>query len=807
MPRDGWGEFAAGSVVAGYWLEERIGQGALSAVYSAYSARLDDRVALRILAPWLARDGGFRRSFTEEWRAVAAAGDPHIIPVLEVSEEPEALLVAMRLTQGGDVRTLLEREGPLAPGRTAELITQVAAALDAAHASGLVHRDLRPSSLLLDAPAEAGQPDFVYLSGFGLSAEALSDAGLPLLGPGTLDYAAPEQLAGRPADGRADQYALACVAFELLTGAPPVRREPDGPQAPAQVSAPPPLLSSRQVGLPAEADEVMSRALAFSPAYRYASCGEFAAELSRALGLDPAGSGLLAEPPARSPIRFPAGVWRSAASLAAGLGVSPAGRPGARPAEAGTGADAGGRAGPGLSHDTDAGPASEPPEAWPYGPRPPEPRRLAGRHAVGRLGPRRMEWPWPRRVSWSRAGWPGRLRPTLSGPLLAIASLTSVIIIGAVILLGRHQDGAVATRRPVAPLAAPGCSTATGRAPLLARMPSRRVTVSGRPFAAQETASGRFVFVTLGASIAVLRDGPRPFLLGTIRVPEAENGLAITPNGRYLLAAGGRGAVVISVARAERDAPRPVVGRLDAPRGDGAVGVAVSPDGRFVFVTLQHTTDLAVFSLSRALTSGFGPSDFAGFVPLGVQPVGLAVSPDGRWLYATSFQRSVRPMPSAGTLSVISLATAETQPARAVVSTVDAGCSPARVITDGPTVWVTARDSNTLLAYSAARLRTDPAGALQAEVRVGPAPIGLTFVDGTRRIVVADSDLHAAAGQRSTLAVVSTAAALARRPALLGFIPAGPLTRQVALADGGKLVLATSEDSGRLQLIEVRDLP
>jgi DNA-binding beta-propeller fold protein YncE len=437
---------------------------------------------------------------------------------------------------------------------------------------------------------------------------------------------------------------------------------------------------------------------------------------------------------------------------------------------------------------------------------------MAGRHAVGRLGPRRMEWPWPRRVSWSRQSWPARLRPALSGsalsgPLLAIASLTSVIIIGAVILLGRHQDGTVVTRRPVAPLAAPGCSTATGRAPLLARMASHRITVSGRPFAAQETASGRFVFVTLGSSIAVLRDGRTPFLLGTIHVPEAENGLAITPNGRYLLAAGGRGAVVISVARAERNAPHPVVGRLDAPRGDGAVGVAVSPDGRFVFVTLQHTTHLAVFSLSRALTSGFGPSDFVGFVPLGVQPVGLAVSPDGQWVYATSFQRSVRPMPSAGTLSVISVATAETRPARAVVSTVDAGCSPARVITDGPTVWVTARDSNMLLAYSAARLRTDPAGALQAEVRVGPAPIGLTFADGTRRIVVADSDLHAAPGQHSTLAVVSTAAALARRPALLGLIPAGPLTRQVALADGGQLLLATSEDSGRLQLIQVRDLP
>jgi DNA-binding beta-propeller fold protein YncE len=261
------------------------------------------------------------------------------------------------------------------------------------------------------------------------------------------------------------------------------------------------------------------------------------------------------------------------------------------------------------------------------------------------------------------------------------------------------------------------------------------------------------------------------------------------------------------VARAERDARDPVVGRLTSPRGDGAVSVVTSPDGRFAFVTLQHTTDMAVFSLTQALTRGFGRADFVGFVPLGVQPVGLAASPDGKWLYATSFQRRTGPMPSPGTLSVISLTTAETKPARAVVAVADAGCSPARVITDGATVWVTARDSDMVLGFSAARLRSNPARAIVAEVRVGPAPIGLTFADGTRRIVVADSDLHQTRGQQSTLAVVSTAAALDRRPALLGTIPAGPLTRQVALADGGKIVLATGEGAGQLQVIQVGELP
>lgn len=383
-----------------------------------------------------------------------------------------------------------------------------------------------------------------------------------------------------------------------------------------------------------------------------------------------------------------------------------------------------------------------------------------------------------------------------------------MVVIGAWYLLGHHQGSTAGPRhRILPPLTAPGCRPAAGAAPALTKVASRRVMVGGRPFATLETPDHRFVFVTLGASIAVLRDGRVPVLLDTIRVPGAANGLAITPDGRYLLAAGGQGAVVISVARAERDAADPVLGRLDSPRGDHAVSVLTSPDGRFAFVTLQDTTDLAVFSLARALSRGFGPSDFAGFVPLGVQPVGLAIAPDGKWLYATSFQRSAGPMPSPGILSVISLAKAETRPARAVVATADAGCSPARIITDGPTVWVTARDSDTLLGYSAARLRTDPARALEAEVRVGRAPIGLAFADGTRRIVVADSDLNATPGQRAALSVVGVAAALARRPALLGTIPAGPLTRQVALADGGTIVLATSEASGQVQVIEVRDLP
>jgi DNA-binding beta-propeller fold protein YncE len=194
--------------------------------------------------------------------------------------------------------------------------------------------------------------------------------------------------------------------------------------------------------------------------------------------------------------------------------------------------------------------------------------------------------------------------------------------------------------------------------------------------------------------------------------------------------------------------------------------------------------------------------------------VGLAVSPDGRWLYATSEAaagESPGPSPQGarGTLTVINLERAETDPAGSVVSTVDAGCSPVRVITsaDGSVVWVTARGSDRLLGFSAARLRSDPAHALVASVAVGEAPVGLALVDGGTRMVVADSDRFAAPGAASSLAVVSVPAALAGRPALLGYLRAGGFPREMALEPGGRTLLVSDFSSEQLESVDVADLP
>jgi serine/threonine protein kinase len=271
--------------VAGYRLEEQIGRGGMAVVYRAHDERLGRAVALKILEPALAADEGFRQRFIGESRAAAAVDDPHIIPVFEAGESGPVLFIAMRYVSGGDVRSLLRRLGALPPARVAGIVSPVAAALDAAHAAGLVHRDVKPGNMLLDA--RPGRPDHVYLSDFGLTADALASARLTASGQflGTVDYAAPEQAGGHHVGGQADQYALACAAFEMLCGEPPFPRELATATLLAHLSEPAPSVTAKRPGLPVGLDAVLARALAKSPGDRFPSCALFAGALRTAAGI------------------------------------------------------------------------------------------------------------------------------------------------------------------------------------------------------------------------------------------------------------------------------------------------------------------------------------------------------------------------------------------------------------------------------------------------------------------------------------------------------------------------------------------
>jgi serine/threonine protein kinase len=277
--------FFPGSRIAGYRLGEQIGRGGMAVVFRAQDERLGRQVALKILSPALAADETFRHRFILESRSAAAVDDPYIIPVFEAGEADGVLFIAMRYVPGGDVDALLKQMGPLPAERAAAIISGVASALDTAHAAGLVHRDVKPTNMLLDT--RVGRPDHVYLSDFGLSKGALSSANLTGVDRfmGTLHYCAPEQIQGRRVDARTDEYALACTAFELLSGRPPFSQHEASAVIYAQLKEPPPRLAPRRADLPAAVDDVLLRALAKAPEDRYASCGEFADALRMALGL------------------------------------------------------------------------------------------------------------------------------------------------------------------------------------------------------------------------------------------------------------------------------------------------------------------------------------------------------------------------------------------------------------------------------------------------------------------------------------------------------------------------------------------
>ncbi|MEV7617947.1 serine/threonine-protein kinase [Streptomyces sp. NPDC089799] len=273
-----------GKKFAGYQVESEIGHGGMAVVYRATDLRLDRTVALKLLAPELARNDTFRKRFAHESRVAAAIDHPHIVPVFEAGEADGMLYIAMRYVRGFDLRTLLDRTGPL-PLDTATRITgQVASALDAAHDHDLVHRDVKPGNILIAEGTDPDHPEHVYLTDFGLTKKSLSLTGFTSVGEfvGTLDYVAPEQISGKPVDGRCDVYGLGCVVFEALTGAPPFERDDDMALLGAHLYDPPPPVSARRPDLPPALDDVLAKALAKVPEDRWETCLEFAAALRRA---------------------------------------------------------------------------------------------------------------------------------------------------------------------------------------------------------------------------------------------------------------------------------------------------------------------------------------------------------------------------------------------------------------------------------------------------------------------------------------------------------------------------------------------
>lgn len=242
-----------------YELRSRIGAGRLGEVYRAYDTRHERMVALKLLRSRTASDPGFQQCFRQESRIVARLQEPHVIPVHDFGDIDGVLFIDMRLVEGGSLKDLLAAQGALAAGQASAITAQVAAALDAAHAAGLVHGNLKPDNVLLTADHHA------YLSDFGTASVS-----------GSCDYTAPELLTGDRASPQTDVYSLACMLYECLTGQPPFECDGREELMGAHVSWPPPRPSIMRRGIDKTFDGIIAQGMAKQPAARFASAGDLA---------------------------------------------------------------------------------------------------------------------------------------------------------------------------------------------------------------------------------------------------------------------------------------------------------------------------------------------------------------------------------------------------------------------------------------------------------------------------------------------------------------------------------------------------
>jgi DNA-binding beta-propeller fold protein YncE/tRNA A-37 threonylcarbamoyl transferase component Bud32 len=280
---EGPGSLSPGSTFAGHRIEEVIGSGGMGVVYRARHLALERERALKVVAPKLSADQRFRERFKRESRLAAQVEHPNVIPVHHAGEEAGQLYLAMRLVDGVDLRSLVQASGPLDPAHAVRVLAGVAAGLDAAHARGLVHRDVKPANVLIERDGDAER---VFLTDFGISRLAGSGESLTTTGQffGSVDFVAPEQIEGEPLDRRTDVYALGGVLHFVLTAQPPFPRDTELAKLFAHANAPPPRSSEVVPGLPPSIDDVVAKAMAKRPKDRYGSAGELAAAAAAALG-------------------------------------------------------------------------------------------------------------------------------------------------------------------------------------------------------------------------------------------------------------------------------------------------------------------------------------------------------------------------------------------------------------------------------------------------------------------------------------------------------------------------------------------
>jgi YVTN family beta-propeller protein len=741
--------------VGNYRLDGLLGSGGMGEVYTAYDTHRDRYVALKLLPEAFSDDREYLKRFQRESHVAARLRDPHVIPIHDFGEIDGQLFIDMRLVDGADIGVLLDTYGRIAPERAVYLVSQVAEALDAAHADHLVHRDIKPTNILV-TPS-----DFVYVVDFGIARSAGGpQTSLTITGAtvGTLHYMAPERFAGHAVDGRADVYSLACVLHECLTGAPPFSGKDLPSLIYAQLYAGPPSASSLVEGIPPALDAVIAQGMAKDPRDRFQTAGALATAAREALLIE-APAPPMTELPAPTWTEIPDPTWGAATAAAAWEGVAQP--PGLEPEPAGDRFAMGVPQSPAQTamasgvHDWD-------------GTRPPEnvPQRISP-------DPDGIPLP-PGAAAGGQARGPERRR---LGLLILAALVVLAVPIALVLILSGRSNGGGAAAPPST--SATGAGTARGTSSVAAGPTSftlptvaKMIPVGGSPGYIQVAPNGKFAYVANpGAGAITVLNTANDQVSRTIKIPQGPpQSVSFSPDSRtaYVSVYNGSASVhliaFIDTATGTLTSTVQVNNHTPGPS-------TTSPDGRYLYVP-NHNMVLGgsdenvidvIDTASRKLIDT------------------IAVNPNPHWIVFGKNGRFYATNHLSTTITVLDASN------NSVIGTIEVGETPHSIAIspDGSRLAVTSFNGNEVYLVNTANDQEI------ARIPVGRNPLEVTYSPDGHYIYTANNE-------DNTVTVIDTA-----DNRVIGEVPTGKAPTSISVLPNGRQAYVTNENSGIIEVLNL----
>ena len=789
-----------GDEFAGYRLRSVLGRGGMSVVFQAEHPRLGNVVAIKVLAPDLASDDIFRTRFLEESRIAASMNHPNVIPIHDMGASDGLLYIVMRYVSGTDLRQMIKKRGRLQPEVAVFLLSQAARALDAAHAKGLVHRDVKPGNLLVERSNDDDDPDHLYLADFGITKRVMTHTGLTSTGQflGTVDYVAPEQIRGPSVAalaGMADQYSLGCVLYECLTGRVPFEKDMIPAIIWAHVEELPTQPTLLRPDLPPAVDEVFARVLAKQPGDRYRNCREFMDAARTALG-DRATPPSQRTPGSYTSTEVGLGV---ASAPAAPIGyaaapveathidyavppaqAAPIGYAGAPPADHTAGAPAAMIGYPGeLTHEK-AGSLNADTEAMFAGnpPRQPRDNTIAshrkqpagvppgGDGDSGGSGGKPPGGHGPRR---------GRFRSRRAGLIVLILAVAAAVAVPVALVVmaspGTKTGGASATQSP-------GSAAGTGTAAAASSVPSLAVpTVAGtiqvgqNPSYIQIAPNGKFAYIANpGAGAVTVLNTANDRVSGTIKIPQGPpQSLSFSPDSRtaYVSVYGSHSAPLIAfidTATSTVTSTLPVNNITPGPS-------TTSPDGRDLYVP-NHNTVLSGAGHNVIDVIDTATRELVDDIAVPANPHWIVFGTNGRFYSTDHMSATVTVLNAQNNTIITEIPVGETPHSAAL--------SP-----DGSRLAVTSFDGNVVFLINTA---TDK---MVAQIPVGRNPLDVAYSRDGRYLFTADN-------LGNTVTVIDTA-----DNRVIAEIPTGRAPTSISVLPNGRQAYVTDEGDGTIEILNI----